>query len=307
MFVKTAGVALALVSSAFAAPAPRPNPDYYSGNSGNSGSNAHAAANNNYNGANPTTARYAAAPTKAVPLTTTTIYTTTGSAPLATSTSTAGGTVTVMVTVPTSCGNGGMDYAIFSNPFQCSSSNATYPSLDLSHWWQAQPIATGVVNGLMYQNNANSNSGQSTLSIYNTTASVAASQFFIMHHAYLYAREAGTYTFTSWNADDYTGLFLNTFAIKDYTRARSTMEHLYKLDQSHSKSFTVNLKQGQYVPFRVVYANGGGAAFFSFAITTPSGRVIGQCWDDTTPYVVRSSCDGRGIFPPYVGWGNEMY
>jgi len=241
---------------------------------------------------------------------TVTITRTSGTAPVATKTTNNGATCTVEVVVPEatiapSCNNGGIQYAIYNNPFSVDNNNRSYPAFDPSYFQRAAAETAGLSTTLSYL--AAGIKGE-TVCAYGSITTVPASKFVIDHKAYLYGAEAGTYTFTSYNADDYTGLWTGSFATRDYTRQNEVFEHLYYNGHQSVKSYTVTLRQGQYMPFRLMYANGGGAAVLNYTITAPSGRVVvSDSTRDTAPYVVQSSCDGSQITPAFKPWGAEIY
>jgi len=244
-----------------------------------------------------------------LPCSMTTMTITSGTAPVATTTVGSGPSSTVRITVPSSCANGGMDYAIWANPFHFSPSNRSFPEFDPSYFQKAPNAGTGVTNVIGYQNTANNYGNYGSLNIYKTKSSLSAQQFTIAHRAYLVGVEAGTYTFTATNSDDFTGLWTGTYAVRDYTRANSRFEQVYS-DHANKgvKTYTITLKQGQYVPFRIMYANGGGPANLDYKITSPSGKVVLGCDEqELSPYIVRNFCDGTVPFPAFKPWGSEIY
>ena len=70
---------------------------------------------------------------------------------------------------------------------------------------------------------------------------------------------------------------------------------------------TVSLRQGEYLPIRIVYVNGQGSALFTAQITAPNGTVIADGTIGYSSWVVQSSdpCDGGVAAPRFSNFGSE--
>ena len=64
-------------------------------------------------------------------------------------------------------------------------------------------------------------------------------------------------------------------------------------------SFTYSLTAGQYLPVRIMFAQGQLAAVFKMSITAPDGTVFLDSSTNGSPYLVQYSCDGTSA-PPYA-------
>lgn len=75
---------------------------------------------------------------------------------------------------------------------------------------------------------------------------------------------------------------------------------------SNLGTFVVSLTQGDYVPLRVPFAQGGGAGGFGFDIVAPDGSYVMTSNGDlvASPYMVWHSCDNTTA-PAFPAWGNE--
>lgn len=112
--------------------------------------------------------------------------------------------------------------------------------------------------------------------------------------SFLYACQSGEYTFSSPSVDDIVLAWFGNKACGgdgDWTEKNYDFESNYPA--SKAKNFKVTLKQGDYYPVRVLYANDGGPASLSVKITGPNGEVL-----DGNSFVPEP-CDGSNKFTDF--------
>jgi hypothetical protein len=156
--------------------------------------------------------------------------------------------------------------------------------------------ATASICGGLYQNDV----GQ--VSIYGSTRTFQSDYFTLNHVGYIFAQSSGTYTFTLSQPDDIALLWLGSNAYSGWTRDNADATAV--IFGSPSASATVNLVQGDYLPFRIVFGQAQGAISFYLSLTAPDGTVI---LDSNTPdsrFLVRYSCDSTSA-PAFPAFGSE--
>jgi hypothetical protein len=72
-----------------------------------------------------------------------------------------------------------------------------------------------------------------------------------------------------------------------------------------SASFKFDLPANAYIPIRIVYGQAQYGGGFKFTITSPSGRVLVDSDVASSPFIVRTSCDGV-LAPQYPPFGAEI-
>jgi hypothetical protein len=65
----------------------------------------------------------------------------------------------------------------------------------------------------------------------------------------------------------------------------------------------VTLSAAQWLPIRIMWANGGGPGIFSISIMAPDGTELIGPDLTSSPYLVQYSCDGTS--PQYPAWNSE--
>ncbi|KEQ69416.1 hypothetical protein M436DRAFT_55739, partial [Aureobasidium namibiae CBS 147.97] len=208
-------------------------------------------------------------------------------------------TTTTVVPVPSSCNNGGIRWAIYPNEvYNDVYYNSFYSDYDPAvikstpPWYQATASVCGGLNqGAVGQ-----------VSIYGSTRTFQSDYFTLNHVGYIFAQSSGTYTFTLSEPDDIALLWLGSKAYSGWTRGNADATAV--IFGSPSASATVNLVQGDYLPFRIVFGQAQGEISFYLSLTAPDGTVI---LDSTTPdskFLVRYSCDGSSA-PEFPAFGSE--
>lgn len=122
----------------------------------------------------------------------------------------------------------------------------------------------------------------------------------VNHRAYLFTQEAGEYTFALPPGDDISLLWVGPEAYSGYTRANAKVERVY--GSTPPPDYKQTFQKGEYVPVRIMWANGGGAGQFVAEIKAPDGStIIGAGTTKESPYLIGFSCDRTTApkFPPY--------
>ncbi|SMR54808.1 unnamed protein product [Zymoseptoria tritici ST99CH_3D1] len=116
----------------------------------------------------------------------------------------------------------------------------------------------------------------------------------IKHLGYIYARVSGEYVFNFGIPDDRAMLWIGDKAVSGWDESNADIDA--KLGDESPKEFRKQLTKGQYYPIRIVWAQGDGDADFKPAILDPQGNILLSAKSDTSPFVVRYSCNGSA--PP---------
>ncbi|CAD0093002.1 unnamed protein product [Aureobasidium mustum] len=162
--------------------------------------------------------------------------------------------------------------------------------------WTPEYQATASVCGGLYANDVGE------ISIYGSTQTFESDYFTLNHVGYIFAQSSGTYTFTLTQPDDIALLWLGSKAYSGWTRANADATAV--IVGRPSASATVDLVQGQYLPFRVVFGQAQGAVSFYLTLTAPDGTVILNSDTPDSPFLVQFSCDGTSA-PAFPAFGSE--
>lgn len=149
-------------------------------------------------------------------------------------------------------------------------------------------------------------SSSSTFNLYGYTE--RCSLFTLNYRGYLYAGQTGTFTFTISSADDLALVWAGANAYSGWTRANALLDVTYtKLGNlpGGTISGTYAAIAGEYIPMRIVFAQGGGPFGFVATVTAPDGTVILDGGSSTNRFLVQYSCDGAMAAPPYAPFGQE--
>lgn len=121
----------------------------------------------------------------------------------------------------------------------------------------------------------------------------------------MFAQQAGEYTFTIPSSDDITLLWVGPTAYAGWNRANAKIIQPFVSSGQTPVSYKETFTAGQYVPIRIVWANGGGPGQFTFELKAPDGTVIiGGKDGKESPFLVQYSCD-RTSAPRYPPFGAE--
>ncbi len=155
---------------------------------------------------------------------------------------------------------------------------------------------TNVIGGISFQDSA-------PKSIYGSPP-LPESDFVLNHHGYIYARQTGTYTFTLNLVDDAAYIWLGPEAYSGWTGDNADLKAVYNNGPA-TGTFTADLLEGQYYPFRIVYGQGPRIAEFDIEVSAPDGTTFLSSDTTGSPYLVRFSCD-RATAPRFSSFGFEF-
>ncbi|KAL8953997.1 MAG: hypothetical protein Q9222_000158 [Ikaeria aurantiellina] len=125
----------------------------------------------------------------------------------------------------------------------------------------------------------------------------------VNHRAYLFTQEAGEYTFALPPGDDIALLWTGPEAYSGYTRANAKVERVF--GSTPPPDYKQTFGKGEYVPIRIMWANGGGLGEFTAEIKAPDGStIIGAGTTQESPHLVGFSCDGTTA-PRFPAYGAE--
>ena len=200
-----------------------------------------------------------------------------------------------------SCENQGFQYAIYPNNKIDGTKNTfvppDYPSFDPTIFKKAHTENINIPIEVIGQTKQVGFS-QSTTDIYDYKR--ANLEYVVVNHrGYLFAKEAGEYTFSSPSADDGVLLWVGSEAYDGWDRENAKIVQFYG---SPAATYKQSFKQGEYVPIRLMYMNAQAVAVFAFEITAPDGSVIiGLDTTEESPYLVQYACEESLApkFPPY--------
>ncbi|KAL7912505.1 GLEYA domain-containing protein [Trichoderma velutinum] len=218
-----------------------------------------------------------------------------GGGPPVVTTSTSTRTITTRACpAPSPCGNQGIEFAYYNR-----SVGGEFANWRPEEYKTIQPDyqnVTNVIGGISFQDSA-------PKSVYGSPP-LSESDFVLNHRGYIYARETGTYTFTLNLVDDAAYIWVGPEAYSGWTGANADAKAVYS-DGPATGTYTVNLREGRYYPFRIVYGQGPRIAEFDIKVTAPDGSTFLSSSTSGSPYLVRFSCD-RSTAPRFSSFGFEF-
>lgn len=193
-----------------------------------------------------------------------------------------------------------MQWAYYVNPDQQENLGGTsYSSFDPTLLKTQDPTYT---NTTTYVTEYGSGS---PINIYGSPDTFTSTYFALNHRGYIYALEGGTYTFTSYDADEIVLYWIGSKAYSGWTRDNADLvDAWYSLTSGQSLSFTEELQEGQYYALRIVYANAQTNSRESISVTAPDGTVILGPNSVPNQYIIQYTCAETGA-PPYPAFGQE--
>ncbi|KAF3174520.1 hypothetical protein TWF751_004788 [Orbilia oligospora] len=239
---------------------------------------------------------------------TATTYVTGGSLGLSTKTGAKTDTVFIVTTSDaprpsskpdTSCGNAGLEVAIFNNPF-LNQQEVPNKGFNVDYFTSAVPYDDTAADYIGW-NGALSATKYSHLYTKNPPHGFTAKQthmdgptFALIYRGYFYAPRTQEYTFFTYDVDDkfYYWLGDNVF---DWSESN----HNYR-----NNRVNVRIEGGTYYPIRILYGNGGGGGEFHLDITGADGVDYVKA---TRPsdYLISRSCDGKA--KRFPSWNTSEY
>ncbi|CAG7562598.1 unnamed protein product [Fusarium equiseti] len=189
-------------------------------------------------------------------------------------------------TADQSCENGGLDYAIYKHQFY-NSDAPHFSSFDATYFHNAIPEYEGITERIGIQPGTD---WTKPFTIYEGSPSQMWQYKAVDHRGFLFAPETGTYKVTVPNSDEITLVWFGDKAISRWTRDNADLEQDYP--GGTSRSFEVDLEEGTYTPFRLLWANAQGELNFIAEVQAPGGQVIVNGDGADNAYLVRYACDG---------------
>ena len=113
---------------------------------------------------------------------------------------------------------------------------------------------------------------------------------------------SGAYTFSLSVPDDISMMWVGPTAYSGWSRDNANMLNYY--GSGATKTYQVDLVEGEYYALRIMFGQAQGGAVFAASITAPDGAVILDSDSSPSLYLVQYSCDG--VFAPeYAVFGSE--
>ncbi len=182
-----------------------------------------------------------------------------------------------------SCGNAGLEYAIFPRP-----------DGDFEPIKQTAPEATGVTTTVGFA---------VTTNIYGSVPA-NSQHLWVNHRGYLYAGQSGDYTFSMTLVDNDAMLWFGKKAYSGYTQQNVDVFQGWIAAGTPAVESKQTLQKGNYYPIRLLFANWGGPGNLKLTVKAPDGSLILDDQSGSSEYFVRFSCDGI-LAPKYPAFGAE--
>ena len=203
-------------------------------------------------------------------------------------------------TPDSSCNNQGLQFAYYTSPFRDISND--YAEFDPTYFKSQAPIASGAASsagGI----GGNCSPNSPTFNFYGQDES--CNTFAINYRGYLYAPTTGVFTFTLTAADDIVFIWGGDVAYSGWDESNYLLRKTYvDLGGTNGAVATLPVTAGQYVPYRMVFGQGGGPFGFNVQVTAPDGTVVLSASSSSNQYSVQYSCDGT-LGPQHVPFGQE--
>ncbi|KAK6501666.1 hypothetical protein TWF481_009495 [Arthrobotrys musiformis] len=199
----------------------------------------------------------------------------------------------------TSCGNAGLEVAIFNNPF-LNQQEVPNKGYNVKYFTTAVPYDDTTARSIGW-NGALSATKYANLYTENPPHSFKARQrhmdgptFALMYRGYFYAPKTQEYTFYTYDVDDTFFYWLG-----DNVFNWSEANHNYR-----DARVRVRIEGGTYYPIRILYGNGGGGGEFHLDITGADGVEYVRATVDSD-YLISRSCDGKA--KSFPSWNTAEY
>ncbi|KAK6527452.1 hypothetical protein TWF694_004441 [Orbilia ellipsospora] len=206
--------------------------------------------------------------------------------------------------LPDSCNNGGLNVALYGDPFNDSTANNT--AFTPEYFKTQQPPSSTIAPsvGIVW---SSSGANTAALNPYGMVPAIVAN-ITLNYKGYFFAPKTSTYTFTIKNADNIAIFWLGKNAYANWDRANangtSTLTKASPLTYS-SGSVEIYLVAGSYTPIRIMAASWSGPFQYDFTVADADGVYYIQTAVDC-PYLVQQACDvsATPMFPPFGSENN---
>ncbi|KAK6533815.1 hypothetical protein TWF694_002744 [Orbilia ellipsospora] len=194
-------------------------------------------------------------------------------------------TVWEIPTVPdTSCGNAGLEVAIYTNPYTTFESGYSNFVPDAFKTKTPDGQSTTSSMGLLEADTATPDG----------LTPAVVDDYTLNYRGYFYAPATSTYTFSVTDADDIVLFWTGTIAQSGWLRTNENGESTWTGTTTPiTANFQIDLNAGQYLPLRVMYANRGGGGKYTFEVwdnADPSNLYVK--YGTASNLLVSHSCDG---------------
>ncbi|KAF3922388.1 hypothetical protein AA313_de0203387 [Arthrobotrys entomopaga] len=203
------------------------------------------------------------------------------------------GTVSVIDYEPvptpdTSCDNAGLQVAIYDNPY-VNVSGVVVSGWNPDVFKTVTPLETKSTNMIGFDSS-------STSQPYGLNTS--SSTYVLNQRGFFYAPYTQIYTFTLSNVDDVVQIWISDKARIDWDSTNPDLS-IFSTDTISSKTFSVQLSAGTYLPIRIMYGNGGGLGSFTLTVQDANG-VNYLSHLANSPYFVSATCSNdQANFPDF--------
>jgi hypothetical protein len=197
--------------------------------------------------------------------------------------------------VPPQCGNQGLNWAQYENK-QGANAEATYKQFLPEVYKTVTPGTFGTTSTI---GGIEAVGGQQ-ITVYGGSTQFSGDYFAPDHTGYLFAQVPGKYKFTISEVDDAVFLWLGSTAVRGWTRKNADLF----VGLGASGTTEIDIPAGMYMPIRIMMAQGQGLAKFNMVIQSPNGETIADSATQSSPWILRYSCDGYSA-PKFLPWGQE--
>ncbi|KAG9950296.1 concanavalin A-like lectin/glucanase, partial [Aureobasidium melanogenum] len=221
----------------------------------------------------------------------------------------AGATTTVTVVYPTpvtTCGNQGINFAAYTNKYSGGQATYGYPSFIPETYKKVTPYFSDVTT---YIAESNDQWGD-WINVYGYYP-VDGSNLVLDHTFYLFASQTGYYSLNIPYTDDIQFVWIGANAVSGWTRANADITQFWssQIATQTPQTLAYYLTVGQYLPIKVMWANGGGQGDLRFNIYAPDGSSVlssnaGQNSGVSSVDIVQYPCNSA-LGAKFPAWGKE--
>ncbi|KAB8291843.1 hypothetical protein EYC80_006625 [Monilinia laxa] len=169
---------------------------------------------------------------------------------------------------PITSTNLGINVAYFKNPIM--NTGYGYPQFDFKSFDAKNSIYNGTSSQIGFSNIAPG----SNVTLYSGAPTRSVEQLAIVHTGFLYARQAGNYTFTITAADDVVMGWIGSNAYNSYSARNADLIAANYGISSTIKTVSKTLTAGQLLPFKVLWANDANNGDLGFIIQGPNSTLL---------------------------------
>ncbi|KAK6544349.1 hypothetical protein TWF694_001050 [Orbilia ellipsospora] len=201
--------------------------------------------------------------------------------------------------VPDTCGNLGMEAAIYGDPFKDSTpDNAAFKP---EYFKGISPDTTTITRmlGIRYYQTGDNTEATKPLGL---TPKMSLN-YTLNYRGYFYVPKTSNYTFRISAGDNFSGFWIGNNAFSAYSRSNVDATSIWNGTVSSLGVVTRSLQADTYLPLRVMLGSWGGTVQYIMQIYDADGTYYVQ-HGVASPYLVYVGCDTDEA-PPYNAWGQE--